>query len=53
VLTSNVSLITGRAGNKICMEAGPSADVAASKTMRVFDNDVRVGKAIFHQWHVH
>ena len=53
VLTSKVSLITGKAGNKICMAAGPSADVAASKTMSVFDNEVRVGKAIFHQWYVH
>jgi hypothetical protein len=35
------------------MEAGPSADVAASKTMSVFDNDVRVGKTIFHQWRKH
>jgi len=31
------------------MEAGPRADVAASKMISVFDNDVRVGKNIFHQ----
>ncbi|GAB5498121.1 MAG: hypothetical protein PsegKO_04320 [Pseudohongiellaceae bacterium] len=40
VLTAKDSLITGKAGNRICIAAGPMAEVAASSTIS------RLGRAL-------
>ena len=48
-LTRNVSLITGSAGSKICMAAGPNAEVAASSRMSDLLREELVGKTRVHR----
>ena len=42
VVTAKSSLITGRAGNRICMDAGPSAEAPDNRAIIHRDNRVTV-----------